>query len=407
MPQIIVLVLTTILLGLMFNPVALINGYFLFRPLVHPFAIEQLKLLSLPINWPFTAVIVIGVVLSAFMRKGFRLFPYNIIPLYLLTFLSVLSLAFSINPVVSIGQSIKFISAVSIVLLVSNVANSKKNIINIYRGIVFSSVIPMLYGYYQYFTGSGHVVLGEHTQRITSFFGFANLYGIFLALIIFSAAILYFESESRMWKRIYIGILVSAVVSSILALNRGTWIAMTLALFLSYPFYSKYLKLRYFVMAFSIIAIAAAGIVINRFLELGEQRIGADTLGGRMQLWFMILNSFTEIPLLGYGAGTAQEALTRLYGISQVPHNDYLRLLVELGLLGPVIYISLLFREFLGNIRLRRSSSAWHVNYFTLAMVFYWGIISFAQNIYHDVVVFPIFFACCHLARQYNKHVAE
>ena len=69
-------------------------------------------------------------------------------------------------------------------------------------GIVLSSILPMLYGYYQYFEGSGHVVLGKHTDRIASYFGYANLYGIFLALIIFSAAILYIESSNKRWKRI-------------------------------------------------------------------------------------------------------------------------------------------------------------------------------------------------------------
>jgi len=170
MPQIIVLVLSIIMLSFIFNPIALINTYFLFTPLVHPFALDELKLFSLPISWPFTAIALSGVIFYLLTRKGFKLFPYNTLPLYFITFLSFLSLAFSINIFHTASQDIKFISALGIVLLVNNAATTKLRVINIYKGIVYSSIIPMLYGYYQYVAVQGHVVHGKHTDRLTSFF---------------------------------------------------------------------------------------------------------------------------------------------------------------------------------------------------------------------------------------------
>ena len=407
MPQIVVIAMSAILLGLIFNPILFINAYFIFRPLVDPFAHDDLKLLSLPINWPFTAVMLVGIMFYLLTRKGFKIAPYNTVPLYAITFLSLLSLAFSINLFLTLNQLIKFISAISIVLLVANTSTSKKNIINIYKGIVFSSLIPMLYGYYQYFTRQGHVVLGEHTDRVTSFFGFANLYGIYLALIMFCTLIIYVEEDRRKWKRIYGIILLSLIVSTILALNRGTWISITLGLILAAPFYKKHLNIKYFIYVFAIIGIAAAGIMIKRFLELEDHRMGANTFNDRLNMWHLIFQSLPNIPFLGYGAGTARQVMEELFNISLVPHNDYLKLLLEIGYLGPLLYVIFLFKELYSNVGTRHLSSAWHVNYFTLAMIIYWIVISFAQNIYHDVVMFPIFLSACTLSRKYGKYCDE
>jgi len=407
MPQVIVVCLSLILLCLILKPVALVIFYFFVRPLVHPFAIEQLRLFQLPINWPFAAVMIASAAFYAVTKKRFNLFPENSISLYLLLFLALLSSVTSLDLVASISQSIKMLNALSLVLVVTYAASSKQNIINIYKGIAISSVVPMVYGYYQFAVGAGHIVRGEHTDRITSFFGFANLYGMFLALILFVSLILYFEESRRKWKRVYGAIFVSAVVSSILSLNRGSWIAIVLGVLLSFPFYRRYLTLKWLVIGFSAIAVGASGIIVDRFLELEQRVLGADTFGGRIAIAQAIVSRIGEIPILGYGPGTAQFVLDTRFGLANVPHNDYLRLLLEMGFLAPILFVVLLGREFFLNLKNRHHFAAWNVNYFTLAIIIYFVVISAVQNVVHDAVVFPLFLVCCVLARKYDKFSAR
>ena len=227
------------------------------------------------------------------------------------------------------------------------------------------------------------------------------MYGIFLSLMIFIGAILYLETDKKTLKILYGIILASGITSSIFALNRGSWIAIVAGVIFAYPIYRKYLSLKWFIVIFSVIAVLAAGVVIDRFMELQENRLGADTFGGRVATWALIVNNFSEIPVLGYGAGAVQSAMIKLFHLDVVPHNDYLRLLMEMGLLAPLIYILILVKELIINIRLRVNDSAWHVNYFTLVMIIYMIIISFVQNVIHNVVVFPMFLVCCHLASRY------
>jgi len=403
MPQAIVITMSVIMLCLAMRPVALINLYFIFRPLVHPFAVEQLRLVGLPINWPFAAVVIVGACALAFSKKNFRLVPYNSASLYLLLVLSLLTAATTINLTATVSQTIKFLNALSLVLVVTCAASDKKKIIAIYKGIAISSIVPMIYGYYQFIVGAGHLVHGEHTNRITSFFAYANLYGMFLAHVLFVSLILYFEEPTKKWKRIYGVIFVSSVISTIMALNRGSWIAIVAGFVFSFPFYRRYLSLKWFIAGVAVVAVGASGVVIQRFLELEQGVLGADTFGARLDLAAAILGSIGDIPILGYGAGTAQLVLETKFGQANVPHNDYLRLLLEMGVLAPIIYFILLVKEAVFNIKFRKIASAWHVNYFTLAIIVYFSVISSVQNIVHDAVIFPLFLVCCVLARRYTR----
>lgn len=408
MPQSIVTGFAVILFLLLVKPIALVNVYFFGRPLVQVFGVENLTLLSLPINWPFAAIVVLSVFPLGLFRKNFRYFPQNTVAIYLLVVLSVLSAAFSIDLSASVAQTVKYLNALALVLLVSNAVTTRKDIVRIYQGLAISSIIPMGYGYYQLVTNTGVPggLIGE-TSRIMSFFGFPNMYGIFLSLIIFAISILYLDSNNRGLKILYGIVLTSAVASSIAALNRGSWIAIVSGLMFAFPFYRKHISVKWVVIIVSVLALVAAGVMVERFMELQEDRMGADTFGARIAMWSLIANNFSETPVLGYGTGAAQLVMNNLFDMDTIPHNDYLRLLLEVGLFGPLVYLLLLVKEVLWNLRVRRHDAAWHVNYFTLAMIVYMIIISSVQNVVHNVVVFPMFLVCCHLAKRYVMLLEE
>ena len=80
----------------------------------------------------------------------------------------------------------------------------------------------------------------------------------------------------------------------------------------------------------------------NRFLtgdmslKLGDWAIN---VSGRLAFWRVITESFKESPILGKGAGSAQAVIDVAFTGIQHPHNDYLRILHDYGLLGMALWI--------------------------------------------------------------------
>ena len=80
----------------------------------------------------------------------------------------------------------------------------------------------------------------------------------------------------------------------------------------------------------------------SRFVE-GDTSIKIGGLAingeGRMGMWTATVNSFKESPWLGHGIGTSSALIERLYAPMTHPHEDYLRILHDLGVIGLVIWV--------------------------------------------------------------------
>lgn len=64
---------------------------------------------------------------------------------------------------------------------------------------------------------------------------------------------------------------------------------------------------------------------------------------GRFDVWPLILDEALERPWLGHGVGTVQRIVPLLWTEVYHPHNDYLRLGYELGIVGICVFLSALF----------------------------------------------------------------
>ena len=79
--------------------------------------------------------------------------------------------------------------------------------------------------------------------------------------------------------------------------------------------------------------------LIERLASTGTEVEGAN-LGGRGKIWVAGFSAFTQKPFIGYGT-SGFKAAVRPYGIGQVAHNSYLSVLVEQGLVGFLLYMSM------------------------------------------------------------------
>ncbi|MCL4779088.1 MAG: O-antigen ligase family protein [Gammaproteobacteria bacterium] len=96
----------------------------------------------------------------------------------------------------------------------------------------------------------------------------------------------------------------------------------------------------------------------DRYLSLtSDDTRNAATTQGRIQHMLDEVEVASRRPFVGHGLGTSQEALANEAGRYQPSHNLYLEVMIELGMVGLVVYLMFLASIF-GNLREIRASIA-------------------------------------------------
>ncbi len=411
-PKLIIASILILFIVFLYKPNRLSMLYIFFRPLVQPFATKGLPLIGhIPVTAPLPIYIILYTVTACIFNKRFTFLPPNIIALYFFLLFSSFSFLNSMDTVVSIGHLLKFFTAISLYILVYNAINSIENAKNVLKAICISTILPMLYGFYQYVTktGGGDEYFGG-VSRVSSFLGGWNEYGIFLCLAMCAAMIVIFHEQIRIKKLFYISLLILMVISSVLALNRGSWITFSAALSLAYFPYRKKIKLRWFFIAGFFIFIFFADVIADRFFELSTTTswgMSQNTFTGRIEFWKKLSTLLGDHPFVGYGLGTSRIVATKFFNSTHVPHNDYLSLALETGFLGVIFYLFFLIKEFVNNVKVSFLKENWKINYPIFVMFFYWTTLSLTQNMIYNVIVFPIFMTILAAGRKWNKILHE
>jgi len=94
--------------------------------------------------------------------------------------------------------------------------------------------------------------------------------------------------------------------------------------------------------------------VIERLGTTGSS-VESLSLGGRFMLWKAGVHAFAQRPMMGYGVGSFKAAITpELGSLALVAHNSFVSVLVEEGLVGLWLYLTMLFSVFSSILRLPR-----------------------------------------------------
>ncbi len=91
---------------------------------------------------------------------------------------------------------------------------------------------------------------------------------------------------------------------------------------------------------------------MERLASTRSEVQGGD-LGNRLRIWKAGMEAFTKQPVMGYGTARFKQAVApRLGAASQVAHNSYLSVLVEQGIVGFLLYATMLVAVFLAVLNL-------------------------------------------------------
>ena len=147
---------------------------------------------------------------------------------------------------------------------------------------------------------------------------------------------------SRYFHRGYVPL---AFMAILLAASRGGVISLGVSLF-SLLFVGGRLSGVKRVVLVAVIAVTMGGLVLlaptagtDRLLSTGQE-LRTGNLSNRVDIWLAGLRLFVQSPLVGIGAGGFRTAVVPELGKEVVAHNTYLAILAELGILGALVFVT-------------------------------------------------------------------
>ena len=277
-----------------------------------------------------------------------------------------------------------------------------------------SSAVPIVYGFYQWITGTGNDVTEGYNRVNSSFFHPAHfsMYLTFLFCLAY-AEFLDPRAKNRASRLIYIVLLVALEISTY---TRISWLAMGICfLYLSWV-YGKRSYILAAAAGGAVVLLAAGGGIIERFTSVSDV-LGGDnvydlnsSVGWRLYFWDEILRRFWDRPWFGFGAGSSVMLGVEIFGVEAAPHNGYLRVLYETGVAGAAAFLCVLgvmlwqgFRMIRQNLDNRLTFIS-HV-YVTMTMTYI--LLNLTDNIleYYEVAIYQ--WAILSLVEFNNLHAAR
>lgn len=219
--------------------------------------------------------------------------------------------------------------------------------------------------------GSGNL----NTNRAIAFQGqnpngFSRTIGIAFLMLIYSISSEYFNRNSIIN---YIGAIITGL-SVILAVSRGTYLALVISLLLLFMGGKQKHKFRtifFFILLLGVFVLLFQGFFKESILP---RLIGYQDLGGRNTIWFVATQMIKENFWLGVGFGNFPDVygsysiVLRGWYANSGSHNVYIRIISELGVFGLLFFVSFQLSILKEILRLFKNSS---VKYFLLSLFVY------------------------------------
>lgn len=286
--------------------------------------------------------LIVGGIILYKHRQSLKSIP-NIHLWTLFLFLLFISSIYSIVKSQTLIEAVRWLSIVFIYCGAFLIIKNRKDLIKLIKIIILSSVLPLVLAIYQYFTGQGLTVpLETVSNRLMGTFVHPNLFAYFLIIPIMLSLLIIVKKD---WKNkihiqpISLSILTLLLLFSLLlTFTRGAWLALFVGLLIV-----GVLKYRKILVVAGVVALFLYITISPIQTRINEIPNNYNTVQWRMDYWEKSINQVKQKPLLGYGAGMGKNIIRREKGYNQETeiaiHNDYIKIVLENGLLGFLSFI--------------------------------------------------------------------
>lgn len=282
-------------------------------------------------------------------------------------------------------------------LIISDMLD-RRMVKQVITAIYASSVVPIVYGFYQWGTGQGNEVTEGYVRVNSSFFHPAH-FSMYLTFL-FCLAYAEFLDETKKNRGLRLLYLVALVALEISTYTRISWVAMLLCwVYLSWIYNKRsYLVAGTALGAFGLLAFGSgilarmtdAAAVFDTNAELYDLNT---SVGWRLYFWDELTRRFWDHPWLGHGAGSSVMLGVELFGQEAAPHNGYLRVAYETGAAGVALFawvLGTMMWQGFRLIRRRRTGSLSFVSHVYVTMTLTYVLLNATDNIleYYEVAIY-------------------
>jgi len=326
--------------------------------------------------WTFNllGLLNVGIVLFVIVAAVGRYVPFQFFldlpaskPYLLFLIFALFGLIISKHPVDLIREWFRLASPFAIYILAAAASQRQQEISWFVRLVILSALVPISIGIYQIISGAGYLST-PGLNRVNSTFWYPASCGFYF-LIVIMLLIPQIRIEFRFPQKMFLLFLIG--LCSLLLLHtytRSAWVGVIVAVCLWGLFYSRRLLLTTIMAALVIFLIDPSArnrlgeILTPQTFSLQGTQIGPqealgaiNTMQWRLIFWNDMLPFIPASPWIGHGLGSFDNlAATTRIGLHIAAHNDYLRILVETGIIGFVLFLWLQWRVLLGAWKVHR-----------------------------------------------------
>ncbi|MBO5109602.1 MAG: O-antigen ligase family protein [Clostridia bacterium] len=286
-----------------------------------------------------------------------RTFRFELMDFAVFAFMLALLLGglISVSFITSIKSVLVFLCFMLGYILATNLIRTKEWFDRCVGALMLSATGVALYGILQYVSGAASSTWHDLDMfstidgRVTSTLANPNVLAEYLVMVLpFVAA--YFLSGTQSRGRFWLFLSgVSLLVCLVLTYSRGGWLGFLVAAVLFMLIYHRRTLYLLFVgvAALPFVVTFLPASIIQRFTSIGN--LGDSSTSYRVYIWRAVLRMIGDNPFFGIGVGEGAFAkvypLYTLSGIEDAPHshNLFLQITLELGLIGLLIFLALLF----------------------------------------------------------------
>ncbi len=328
--------------------------------------------------------------------RNFKIVPKTTIRFLLFFFFfSVLSLMNSDDISKSIEALLKTLSIIGIYILSYNFVKKETDVFVIIRTIIYSSFIPIIVGMFQIITRGGLVQGGFSGLRINSIFILSNVFARYLVIIlILVIGMICNKNINNKEKRFFGIILILGLICLLKTYTISAWISFVVAIFILGIFERRILKIS--IPLFTVIIILFSDQFVGRIQSVIQTpKYGTTSIEFRKDITKQLLfNAFPEHPFFGFGIGTSGHIAEQYTSYRTLPHNDFIRALIETGIFGFSFYFLFMISLFLKSVKnfVLKKFIFHDVVFFSIFVGYF--MVSFTSNVFSYVVTSGYLFCC-------------
>lgn len=337
-------------------------------------------------------IAVLGVLFILFHGRALGRFPL-LLPYGLVILWGLGTLAYSIAPATSLQETLRVFDLFVVGFMAYAVVERYRDYRFLLMAIFVSSILPILFGIYQFVFGIGLTDENVSAIRIFGTFSHPNVFSLYL-FVVAAVASIYFlvyarQDRARLLSGLYLGLV---LVTLLLTYARIAWISLfVFALFV--------VLWRYRFLLFPLILLP---LVLTAFVPAVNQRVMEalhptpdSSIVWRQNLWhdMLLKTNLEDRNWLGSGMDTFRISAETLRGErlgSNESHNDFVKFYVDGGIVGLSVLILYLITFTFPVAKVRRltpSHSLKNMATLLLLLVLTLVVASLSDNVFKNTPV--------------------